>query len=365
MQYRWNKSELYFKYLLSYIYRNPNYRFTIASLLKQYDLSHPKSHIEKYSLNEIECDFQLKKEYFYDCLQLVSEDVILKCQNIYCEFEDVNYFKQDFKMPKRFFTVKELMRMLDDVIENINNPDIARIYRDLSYPQKHTFNIQKGIKNSRGELSISGMTIYDCLFHKNYINILREYNAQDFVTLTHETMHAIFNGLLYENGISYEDQLLFTELEGYFGSLVASEYLDEIGYHQDARISRASILDSILFLSLALIIGDIISSSSNDQIDISKAIKNAELILPQDRFIDFRQDYESYMIFPAFDIIIDIIDYASALELTTRPMNTTIKSIIDIKLHNNNDLEESLKRHNISSLNDNFAILKKEFTRIK
>ena len=96
MQYRWNKSELYFKYLLSYLYRNPNYRFTIASLLKQYDLSHPKSHIEKYSLNEIECDFQLKKEYFYDCLQLISEDVILKCQNIYCEFEDVNYFKQDF-----------------------------------------------------------------------------------------------------------------------------------------------------------------------------------------------------------------------------------------------------------------------------
>ncbi|MDE5631088.1 MAG: hypothetical protein K2I70_05755, partial [Bacilli bacterium] len=126
MLYRWKKSELYLKYILSYLFHNPDYRFMISSLLKQYDLSHPKGHIEKYSLDETSYDFSVKKDYFYDGLDLIPEDIIEKCQNIYLQFDNIDYFKQEFKLPKRFFTAKELMRMLDDIINSIDDPDILR-----------------------------------------------------------------------------------------------------------------------------------------------------------------------------------------------------------------------------------------------
>lgn len=365
MQYRWKKSELYLKYILSFLIHNSNYRFTIYSLLKQYDLAHPKSHIEKYSLDETDYDFLVKKEYFYDCLDLIPEDIIKKCQNIYLEFEDINYFKQEFKLPKRFFTVQELMNMLDEIINSINNPDILREYQKLMTKKNHTYNIQTGNKNSKGELSISGMTIYDTLFHKNYINILREYTIDDIITSAHETMHAIFNNLLFEYGINYEEQLLFVELEGYFGTLLATNYLNDLGYQKDAKIARAATLDSTIFLSLALSIGDIIFSSSDHCLDIPSSLEKAWDFFPSDRFVDFKDNYESYINFPALDMLIDILDYTTALELIERPTNEAIESIIDIKLHNNNNLMESLKKHNIAFPHDNFAILKKEFTAIK
>ena len=365
MQYRWRKNELRLKYLLSFIINNPYYRFTISSLLKQYDLSHPKGHIEKYSLDEGNYDFSVKKGYFYDKLELAPYHIIEKCQNIYLNWEDLSYFEQNYKMPKRFFSVKELMTMLNDIINSINNPDILREYKKLIDKKNHTYNIQDGHKNTKGEPSISGMTIYDAIFNKNYINILREYTAEDLFTLTHETMHAIFNSLLHEYGINYEDQQLFIELEGYFGSLLATNYLSKCGYTEDAKICRISNLDSALFLSLAIIIGDIIFSASDEKIEIDASLKQAKIIIPQDRFVDFKDDYESYINFPALDMVIDIIDYATALELINRPTNEAVTSLIDIKLNNQNDLVKTLERHNISFPHDDFAILKKEFTEIK
>lgn len=365
MQYRWQKNELRLKYLLSFIIHNPYYRFTISSLLKQYDLGHPKGHIEKYSLDEGDYDFAVKKGYFYDKLELTPSEIIEKCQNIYLNWEDLSYFEQNFKMPKRFFSVQELMTMLDDLINSINNPDILREYRKIIDKRKHTYNIQDGNKNTKGELSISGMTIYDSIFHKNYINLLREYTADDFFTLTHETMHAIFNSLLHENGVNYEEQQLFIEVEGYLGTLLASNYLSELGYTEDAKICRRSNLDSVLFLSLAIIIGDIIFSASTTEIDIELALNQAKIIIPQDRFVDFKEDYESYINFPALDMVIDIIDYTIALELINRSTSDAIASLIDIKLNNQNKLLNTLNRHNITFHHDNFAILKKEFTEIK
>lgn len=365
MQYRWKKSELYLKFLLSYFFHNPDYHFMISSILKQYDLSRPKGHIEKYSLNEGDYAFSIKKDYFYDCLELIPFDIIEACKDLYINFENIEYFKQIFKMPKRFFTVNELMRMLDDIIESLNDPDLLREYKCLITKKNHTFNIQTGNKNIKGELSISGMTIYDFLFHKNYINILREYNANDLFTLAHETMHAIFNNLLYENGINYDTQLLFTELEGYFGTLIAANYLSGLGYTKDAKVCRKNLLDSTLFLSLALIVGDVIFSTSSDEMDISAAIKETKIIIPSDRFVDFADDYNSYINFPALDMIINIIDYTTVIELSNRPMSEVIKTIIDIKLNNNNDLMHTLSKHNIMFSHNNFAALKKEFTEIK
>ena len=365
MQYRWRKSELKLKYLLSFIIHNPDYRFTISSLLKQYDLSHPKGHIEKYSLDEGDYDFATKKGYFYDKLELTPPQIISQCQNIYLNWEDLSYFDQNFKMPKRFFSIRELMVMLDEIIHSINNPDILRIYKKLIGKKYHTYNIQEGKKNTKGELSISGMTIYDAIFNKNYINLLREYTSEDLFTLTHETMHAIFNSLLHEYGINYEDQQLFIELEGYFGTLLAANYLSELGYTEDAKICRISNLDSVLFLSLAIIIGDIIFSASDEKIEIDASLEQAKIIISHDRFVDFKDDYESYINFPALDMVIDIIDYAIALELINRPTNAAIDSLIDIKLNNQNDLIKTLNRHDICLHHNNFAILKKEFTDIK
>lgn len=365
MQYRWRKSELYFKYLLGYILRNPNYRYTISSLLKQYDLSHPKGHLEKYSLDESDYDYLVKKDYFFDDIELIPSYIIEKCQNIYLNWENTAYFQQEFSMPRRYFTVKELMSMLDDIIMSINNPDILREYQKLMAKKNRTFNIQTGNKNTKGELSISGMTIYDSIFHKNYINLLREYNAEDIITLTHETLHAIFNLLLYEHGINYDDQQLFIELEGYFGTLLATNHLSTLGYIEDAKCCRRSYLDSTLFLSLALSIGEIIFASSIDSFDIPAAVRMAKVMIPEDHYVDFQENYESYINFPALDMIIDIIDYAVSLELSNRPLDEAIKSIIDIKLHNKNNLMANLNKHNIMFPKDDFAILKKEFTEIK
>lgn len=365
MKYRWNKGELYLKYLLSYIYNDLNYRFIINSLLNQYNLSKPKSHIEKYSLDESDYTFAEKQAYFYAGLDLIPTSLIAKVKNIYLTWKDIEYFHQKFQMPKRYFTDKELMTMLDYVIESTNNSDILRTYHQLITRKSHTYNIQNGNKNSKGELLITGLTIYDQIFNKNYINILREYNAGDFITLTHETMHAIFNLLLHEHGLTYYDQILFAELEGNLGSLLAFNYLNDLGYKADIEICQIILIDTLIFLSSALLIGDLVFSSSESAFDMDTVNEKAKIIIPQDRSINIKENLEDYIKFPALDIIIDIIDYATTLELMERGTDEAIKSIIDIKLNNNNELMPTLEKHNLTFPKDDFAILTKEFTKIK
>lgn len=363
MQYRWRKSELWLKYLYGIIIRDPYYKCTIGSIIKQADLSHPKSYFEKYYLDTDNYSFLSQKSYFYDDSKLVPTELINKLENLYLSWEDIDFFKQKLHMPKRFFSSKDLMRMLDDVINNINNPDILRIYKKLIDKRHNTYNIQVAHKNSQGELLITGMTIYDYIFNKNYINILQEFNAEDFFTLVHETMHGIFNILLIEANQPYDESKIFLEIEGNLGTMLGWQYLEEQGYLKDTRLARLAKIDSTLFLSSALIVGNLIFSQ--DSIDLKHIQSLIDEVMPLDRHINIFDDYESYIRYPLVDIIGDIVDYLIALELMRRPLKEAIDATIDIRLHNNNDMTSTLKKHNINFLNDDFSTLKKEYNCLK
>lgn len=362
--YRWNKKELYFKYLYSIILDNPEYKYLINSLLKQYDLSHPKAYLEKYNIDEDKYSHLSQSNYYYDDYHIIPEDVITKLKSLYLTWDDIAYFaQQKFTLPHQQFTNHELMMMLDDIMHSLDNPDILYIYKYLIKRKNNTYNIQDAHKNCRGELSISGMTIYDMIFGKNYINILREYNIEDLTTLTHETMHAILNILLIEECLDYNDSKLFLEIEGSLGTALSWKYLEEKGYVKDVNRSKLAKMDSTLFLSSALTIGDIIFSHNERDLEaIKEEIKKA---FPEDRFIDIKDNFKSYISFPAVDIIIDIVDYLTILELMKRPIKEATDAVIDIRLHNHNDIKKTLEKHNITFLDDNYATLKKEFTQIK
>lgn len=362
MKYRWRKSELWFKYLLGYIIKDPVYKYSISSILKQADLSRPKSYFEKYLLDTENYSFTTQKDYFYEDEKLIPNSLIAKLENIFLLWEDGQIFKQAFGMPKRFFSSKELMQMLDDAINSINNPDILRIYRQLIDKRKRTYNIQVGHNNSQGELLISGMTIYDSLFNKNYINILREFNAEDFFTLVHETMHAIFNVLLIEEEQPYEESKIFLEIEGNIGTMLGWQYLEDKGYQEDTRIARLGKIDSTLFLSSALLIGNLIFSQESLKLDYIQTL--IDEIIPKDRTVNISSDYESYIRYPEGDIVCDIVDYLTALELMKMPLNEACDAAIDIRLNNNNDIMATLKRHQINFINDDFSTLKKEYNHL-
>ncbi len=363
MPYRWRKSELRFKQLCSFFLKDPYYTYLVNSLLKQANLKHPKSHLEKYDLNAENYSFSSQKKYFYEDIDFIPAPIITKLKDLYLTWEDISYFKQKFILPERIFTIKDLMCMLDDVINNINNPDILRVYRRLIKKSNHTYNIQDGNKNRRGELIITGMTIFDYIFNKNYINLLREYNIEDFTTLVHETMHAILNILLVEAEMDYEEGKLFLEVEGNFGTALSWDYLKKAGYSQDVLLSKLSHIDSTLFLSLALFIGDLYFSS--DEREIEQIAAEANKIIAPDRQTDIEKDLSSYICFPAVDLVSNIIDYLTVLEIMKRPLDEATNAIIDIRLHNNNDLIATLKKHHINFLDDDFATLKKEFNHIK
>ena len=177
--------------------------------------------------------------------------------------EDKDYILQYLGYKQISKTNYKKMLKKEDAIEFLKNSNLRCFYlkkfkifyinhkklsllteKFIEEPKNKLYNTYKQILNYNGMKFVNsclyrGKTIYIKSLDKNYIEILKNYSINDYLTKIHELGHARVNN------ISKATKLKFVESYPIFLELVFSDFLKENGYVKEAFNIKLSLLNQL------------------------------------------------------------------------------------------------------------------------
>lgn len=179
------------------------YLYQLNSLSKDKDDNEHLSYTKK--LRELERLYQDNKDLYqvlvkyHKSLSNEQEDIIL----LDTKYNTINY-------PKHSYNKKQSVALARNFYQNLDN-DFLNIIDDILNKKTLTF-------KKKFNKTYQGINVFIGGINKNYIDIKKEGDFSDYLTIVHEFGHAINN--IY-NPISYYEYNIFAEFVSIFMELVA------------------------------------------------------------------------------------------------------------------------------------------------
>lgn len=328
------------------------------------------------AINEIEVDklFTLfsKEESYMDKEQLIPKSYYRSFSKISKNllrliYSSTNYFDLlnlddcSKDQPNYYFS-------FDCIVESA-----ASFYRSLPN-NKYYLEISKYLNNKNHLLTFKYSNEYDLLygttfqlFYQNptsYILVYIMNNINDLLTLDHELAHAYFNKYSTSKTL-HTPYYYLTEVEGMFFEYLKEEYLlSQHLYQSDISYIRQEQMDIVSNMIRNLYISDLVIKyyDKTGKIDEEKIM---ELILKKGLLKEYDIDIlcNSLLMYPRYSIK-DCISYFTFLDLKNiaeKDVEKALYLLEEIRKDHNPNIFSTLRKNEITFMDDNFKNLKKEF----
>ena len=193
-------------------------------------------------------------------------------------------------------------------------------------------------------------------------------NINDLLTLDHELAHAYFNKYSTSKTL-HTPYYYLTEVEGMFFEYLKEEYLlSQHLYQSDISYIRQEQMDIVSNMIRNLYISDLVIKyyDKTGKIDEEKIM---ELILKKGLLKEYDIDIlcNSLLMYPRYSIK-DCISYFTFLDLKNiaeKDVEKALYLLEEIRKDHNHNIFSTLRKNEITFMDDNFENLKKEYTKIK
>ncbi|MBE6147573.1 MAG: hypothetical protein E7168_04495 [Firmicutes bacterium] len=269
--------------------------------------------------------------------------------------------------PKRIFYTNDDLKdfVLDFFREMLNSEEQNNVFNIF---EGNVLNIQFTKENN---LKYSGVTFYDPVFKKHFVNLFRDNTILDLVTVIHEIFHVLYGNNSFKNDY-YDNQIYFIEeLEGSFANLLVSEYLKRYfpSYEIYDSIDCYYLLE-YLEKTLELFISYVALKSINNRNElripkINKSLKRENLALS----FKTEQEILDYLRTPVYENVCYNLSYLASLDLFSVYKDDKEYGISLLKEVKSNSYQENiiefLRSKSFSFMDDGYENLKKETQKVK
>lgn len=312
-----------------------------------------------------ELDFTIAKHYFGAGIEYIPTSLYDSITDFFFWCEDLSCLSENEHLKKLDLTNTDIITITHDIIASTNNKTILKIFYDLIKHHKERINIQNVSHIPRGATEyVGGITIIDPLSRKSYINLFRNNTIEDIEMFTHEVFHYIYNYLLHYV-YKRKDIRLLGELEGQFGSIYSTRFLEKTELKDEAFKLRKNHFNSIITSSYLIMINHILfvtSKDNNFNLDEANKMLNQELKTIE---IEITQDEIPTLVsINGLEKMMNIICYLISLDLINKDTNPSdiLNIIYSLKLNDSTQLIENLKHHNINFHQTEYQDLRKEYS---
>lgn len=199
-----------------------------------------KEQIEKLKQMEEELNPSLLSLPTFSKEKYVDKDKLLSQETLNSYFETPKFIReiigkslflfQNFKeplcncaLPKKKPSNEEIVNVARNFYKWLYNGNYEQLFLHYTNPNQHLLRFKKGNPTE----TLLGETVF--FYYPQYlpfIQINKEGNSKDFLTLNHEIAHSIF--YIFENNNSYNtDHYFLLELEGSYFDFLSLEFLKE------------------------------------------------------------------------------------------------------------------------------------------
>lgn len=368
MQYHWNKYELLLKRQIAQLLHNEHMQTTFNIMLDSYDLSKTTVSKEQILLasDKDKINYQDSYLYFSSGLKYIPTTLYQDMVDIFSFVEDLNTLNGEPVYEHVYFSDDELITFAHDIIKSMNNPLILKEFNNLLHKLRHILNIQKVVEDkiSSPTEALGGITFYDELFYKSYINIFRNYTIEDVEILTHECLHAIFFKLFGKANKIKRVPFLLQELEGQFASQLSARYLDSIGLSTEANKLHKYFVDAIFCSSFLLLVNHLLfATSTNEKFDFTKLNTCLEQYFKNIRLTLSESELPTYLTIQGFNEATEMLSSLAAMDLLNmeEDMATITNKMINLKQNDGTDIFTNFENNGITFYQDGYKNLAKEY----
>ena len=133
-----------------------------------------------------------------------------------------NFIDNNEVNTKVICTNKQLVNIAKDFFEKMTPNDVNKQFLDELDTNKNLLNFNY----AKDYGDYGGVTIFDAILNKKYINVSRTNHLFDLITLPHEMFHYLFNDTNVSMFGTFNTYYL-TEVEGSFANILFGEYFKE------------------------------------------------------------------------------------------------------------------------------------------
>lgn len=311
-----------------------------------------------------EFDFDEAFEYYTHNMKHLPDNVLDTLMELFRIEPDFEWF---FKRPiitPLDITHKELIELGHDCVKELHDDKLTRTYDEIVKKRNHQLHITDSY-NPRGcNAQLDGATLYDTINNRQYIYLYETHTAFDFETLIHETLHARMHEI---NVANYENISYFRELEGRFGNLLSSVYLDKIGFGDLASELTEYELRTALNDSYNLYVSDLLfGTAQNKQFDLDE-VKRCYEEETVGKW-DYKPDQLSniFSIY-GFDVATDLLCYLMTMDtyLKRKDIEETYHKMLEMKPKEDIDTITFLENSGYTFMDDGFKDVNKLRLQIK
>lgn len=373
MIYNWDINELKKRrnYLLKELLINPNVTVTDRKKIKS-DLILLNDMIREVEVDKSFTLFPIREKKFMDNEQLLSK----------------SYYQAFSKISKKLLDLTDAVTNYFDLLDLDDNSeneisyhfDIDEIiesaisfYHSLSN-QKYYLEINKFLDIHKHLLFFKYQSLLNTesgytfnLFYpnrKSYILVYILNEISDLLTLDHELAHAYFHN--YNSMESFNTPYYYlTEIEGMFFEYLKEEFLqNQHLYLQDIHTVRKAKIRTILNMAKNVYVGKFIISYYNQNKKIDEA-EITEMLFKNGIITDYDIDivYDSLLTYPR-DGIKECISYLTFLDLKNiaeKDVEKALYLLEEIRKDHNPNIFSTLRKNEITFMDDDFKNLKKEY----
>ena len=343
---------------------------------------------------KIKSDFNLLND-------MIDELEVNKCFNLFSSKEK-DFIDDDKLLSRSYYNAfskisNNLLNLVYKITNNFDLVDLDEISKDLSF---YDFNLEKIIESTKSfydslpnknyylEISkflnpnnhllffkygslfnLDSGNTYN-LFYPNIVSYILVYivnDISDLLTLDHELAHAYFNK--YNSLEAFNTPYYYlTEIEGMFFEYLKEEFLINNNYYQnDIKLCKNIKMNSIVEISKNLYIGNFIFNYYNKKGIIDEA-EITETLFKQGILNSYNINaiYDSLLMYPR-NIIKECISYLTFLdlkEIATNDLEKALYLLEEIRKDHNHNIFSTLRKNEITFMDDNFDNFKKEYVKI-
>lgn len=290
-------------------------------------------------------------------------EIIGKSLPLFQDFKETSY---NYALPKKKQNNEEIVNLSHDFYKWLYNGNYEQLFLHYTNPNHHLLRFKK--MNSTE--SLLGETIF--FYYPQYlpfIQINKEGNSKDFLTLNHEIAHSIF--YIFENNNSYNtDHYFLLELEGSYFDFLSLEFLKE------RKVITKQEIQTLEYLQILAIIQSfrlfyinylkILSYKKINQISIEFMIeKSIEHGLSDFISISSIDMYTNVNIKKEAKYIISFLTSLDLIKLYKENPTTAFQTFLQVRENQKKDIQKILIENGISCIKKEYQLLNDSLQKLK